>query len=348
MYCAGLDAHKQYTTIALLDTDTGEMTLHKRVANTAEAFAEVLAHLDGPVVGVVEAGRATWALYDRVHHLFDRLHVCDARQLHDRRPSRDTATTDARVAQDFARMVAAGNLPASLWVPDLDCRVNRAVVRGTHNLAEVTTKTINYLRSLCASFGCECPVSSLHLPRGKAWLAELQLPGEAQQMLEIYVQLLTELEAARAGADKIVAKKTKADPQVRRLRTVTGIGPYIALGLKAEIGDEKRFATGKALVGYAGLAPRVHQSGGKTRLGPLPKTGNRHLRYFAVLAAQHVANSTAQGSPLTRFYHRVAFRKGYNPAKVALARKLLVLAHHLLVRQEDYLPPPPQDTAGRG
>ena len=78
MYYIGLDAHKQYTTIAVLDARSGNMKLHKRVANTAEAFAQALAGLDGPLHGIVESGRSTWALHDRVCHLFTSLRICDA------------------------------------------------------------------------------------------------------------------------------------------------------------------------------------------------------------------------------------------------------------------------------
>jgi len=340
MYYVGLDAHKQYTTIALLNSETRQMQVHKHVSNTAEAFAEVLAGLEGPFHGLVEAGRATWALYDRVHHLFDSLIVGDAKQLHDRRPS-GGPTTDVRVARDLANMLTTENPPKALWVPTLDCRINRALTRGAKNLAEMTTKLINGLRSLCASFGLECPHSSLHLPGAKAWLAQVELPGEAQQMLELYLRLLAEFEAVRGQVDKIIEKKAAASPKVRRLMTMTGVGSFLGLGLMAELGDEKRFADGKAVVGYAGLAPQVHQSGNHTRLGPLPQAGNRNLRYLAVLAAQQVGNSRAD-SPLKRCYRRVAARHGFNPAKIAVARKLLVLAHHLLTHEEDYALPPPQ------
>lgn len=47
-----------------------------------------------------------------------------------------------------------------------------------------------------------------------------------------------------------------------------------------------RFADPRKLVGYAGLAPRVKQSGQSSRTGPLSKAGPRTLRWAAVEAAQ--------------------------------------------------------------
>lgn len=335
MYYVGLDAHKQYTTLAVLDARSGNMTLHKRVANTAEAFAEALDGLDGPVHGIVETGRSTWALWDRVLYLFDSLIVCDALELKGRRSPRGSST-DGRVARDLAEILASGRAPKALWVPDAGTRINRVLTRGTIRLSQMMNRTINSIRALCANFGQECPFTSLHGPGAKAWLAEVELAPELRGMLNLYLANLAQLEALHKQAMKGLRQRAAADPRARRLRTIPGVGPFTALCILAEFGDAHRFTTRDAVVAYAGLAPRVHQSGQVNRTGPLPQTGNNWLRYALVLAAQHIANSKRLDSPLRRHGWRVALKHGKNPGKIAIARKLAVLAHHLLVHEEDY------------
>src|SRR5215203_5758194 len=48
---------------------------------------------------------------------------------------------------------------------------------------------------------------------------------------------------------------------------------------------DERVATPRKLIGYAGVAPRVHQSGERSHTGALSKAGSRTLRWAAVEAA---------------------------------------------------------------
>jgi hypothetical protein len=117
--------------------------------------------------------------------------------------------------------------------------------------------------------------------------------------------------------------------------TITGIDMVSGLGLLATIGDHTRFATSEKLVSYLGLNPSVRQSGsGPARHGRITKRGANHARALLVEAAW--AASRVPG-PLRSFFMRVASRRGTQVAAVATARKLAVIAWHLLTREEDYV-----------
>ena len=62
--------------------------------------------------------------------------------------------------------------------------------------------------------------------------------------------------------------------------------------MTAEIGDVARFSSPRKLIGYAGLAPKINQSGDRSRTGALSKAGSRTLRWAAVEAAQHAWRPT--------------------------------------------------------
>jgi hypothetical protein len=68
--------------------------------------------------------------------------------------------------------------------------------------------------------------------------------------------------------------------------TIPGIAELLGLTIASEIGDISRFPSARKLVGYAGLAPRIKQSGQSSRIGRLTKAGPDTLRWAAVEAAQ--------------------------------------------------------------
>ena len=134
--------------------------------------------------------------------------------------------------------------------------------------------------------------------------------------------------------DRIVAAHALEDPDVARLMTIPGIDVTTAATLVAVIGDVRRFPTARHLVGYLGLHPTVRQSGnGPARHGRLSKEGSAAARHVLVEAAWSAAKSPG---PLRAFAQRTAARRGRQVATVAVARKLAVLAWHLLTRGEDY------------
>jgi transposase len=71
--------------------------------------------------------------------------------------------------------------------------------------------------------------------------------------------------------------------------SITGISPVGAAAILAETGDPRRFATARALVKHAGLAPREKLSGaftGRTRLTGQGRPGLRLAAWQAVWGAQ--------------------------------------------------------------
>jgi len=94
--------------------------------------------------------------------------------------------------------------------------------------------------------------------------------------------------------------------------------------------------SGDHLASYAGLVPSTRSSGGVERHGRITREGSRWLRWAMVEAAMvHLRCDT----PVTRFYHRVAERRGRKPALVAAARKLVTVCYSVLVNRRPYYNP---------
>jgi transposase len=122
----------------------------------------------------------------------------------------------------------------------------------------------------------------------------------------------------------------KADPQVKMLRTLPGVGEFTALVMVAEIGDITRFGSARKLASWAGLTPTVRGSDLKVRHGHISKQGSVWLRWALNQAAQ-----TAKRSPdFAASYAAIAKRRGTKIATIAIARKLLTRAWHLLAEMQ--------------
>ena len=81
------------------------------------------------------------------------------------------------------------------------------------------------------------------------------------------------------------------------------------------------------------VQPRVHQSADRAYHGKLTKQGNSNVRWLLVEVAHHAGRHPG---PLAHQFQRIARKKGVNVAWVALARKLAVLAWHLLTKGAPY------------
>jgi transposase len=131
----------------------------------------------------------------------------------------------------------------------------------------------------------------------------------------LYRQVHTDAHAA----DAELKQRAAADPIAVALTAMTGIGPVVAVTLRAEIGDIARFRRGPELACYAGLVPRVDRSAGRVYHGRITRDGSPWLRWALVEAAMHaVTRQDAVG----RWARRLAVRKGAMTARVALARVL--------------------------
>jgi len=114
------------------------------------------------------------------------------------------------------------------------------------------------------------------------------------------------------------------------LRTLPGVGEFTALVILAEIGDITRFGSARKLASWAGLTPTVRGSDLTVRHGHISKQGSAWLRWVLNQAAQ-----TAKRSPdFAATYAAIAKRRGKKIATIAIARKLLTRAYHLLASMQ--------------
>jgi len=121
---------------------------------------------------------------------------------------------------------------------------------------------------------------------------------------------------------------------VAHLDTIPGIAKTGASQIVAEIGvDMNVFPSDDHLSAWAGVAPGNNQSAGKT-LSSRTRQGNRSLKRVLIEVAHSAVK--VKDSYLCAQYHRLVGRRGKKRAIVAVAHSILVIAYHLIKRDEDY------------
>jgi transposase len=154
----------------------------------------------------------------------------------------------------------------------------------------------------------------------------LKTIGEA--LLSVRAVLLGEFNAF----EKRVRAMSHSNANARLLMSTPGVGQIVALTYVSAIDDPARFRSSKRAGPLFGLIPKKYQSGETDRSGRISKIGDTTVR-AALYEAAHImlTKPIKRCSRLKSWAMRIARRAGMNKAKVALARKLAVILHRMLV-----------------
>jgi transposase len=324
-----LDVHRDFCEVAVVEGD--QVRRAGRIETTPatlELFAQSLGADDEVVL---EATGNAVAIARIIEPHVSRVVLANPKAV---KGATQTAKTDKLDARTLARLLAAGFLP-EVWTPDEQTRVLRRRISRRAQLVRQRTREKNQVHAiLIRNLKQRSPATDAFGVAGRRWLAAQELPADEREMVEACLRGIDHLDREVAVIDRALAELVLGSPELRRLLTLPGVNVVTACALLGAIGDIRRFPTARHLVSYLGLDPKVRQSGSEpARHGRISKQGPGETRHVLVEAAWHAARTTG---PLRAFHERVASRRGGNVATVAVARKLVVIAWHMLSRGEDY------------
>ena len=118
--------------------------------------------------------------------------------------------------------------------------------------------------------------------------------------------------------------------------TIPGVAHNTALAYVATIGEATRFARSRAVGAYLGLTSRRHQSGEMDYSGRISKHGDGLLRSLLYEAANSLLTVVRKSHPIKDWARRIKKRSSHKKACVALARKLAVIMHRMLISGETF------------
>src|SRR5256886_7193167 len=317
----GIDVHRKRSQVAVIDAK-GEVLANRNVPNGVEPILKVIGGLPPGTPAALEAAFGTGWLVELLED-----YGFDPHLVH---PLRCKAIASARLKNDkvdaaiLGQLLRADLLPEA-WIAPPAVRQLRALLRHRIQLVRLRTLLRNRIHAVLADHGHGRPEGCWSGP-GRAWIASLDLPAVSAEVISGALALTGALESVTGRLDAEIRGHARSDPRVNVLTQLPGAGPFTALVLLAEIGDITRFASARKLASWAGLTPTVRGSDRTVRHGHISKQGSAWLRWVLNQAAQ-----TAKRSPeFAATYASIAKRRGKKIATIAIARKLLTRAWHLL------------------
>ena len=334
-YC-GIDIGGLSSYVYLTDAG-GRKRWSGPVATTKEALRGRLRRfLRGGLAVAIEAGNQTAWIYEVLVELGAEVTVVNPAKVKLIAESRrKTDKVDAKILCELLRL---DGLPRPVHMPGRQTRGLRGLLAARRQLISARSKLSNVVRGMLRQEGIRLPPRALSTQAGwERLLVDSFNHPHLMTIIRSYYQSFEGLTRSIRELDRKLAEQEREEPRAARLETMPKVGRIAALTLLAAVDDIDRFPSSRKLVSYSGLAPTVRQSGERTEYGPISRQGRSELRAVWVQIAHLVAIDRHRATqPLRTWFNRVARRRGKKTATVALARKLLVIAYHLLRDETEY------------
>jgi transposase len=325
---AGLDVSVNETSVCIVD-DTGKIVREVKVASEPEALLAVLKNNAYHFRRIgLEAGPLSQWLYSAFAEA--NLPVICVETRHMRAVLKAQINkTDRNDARGIAQMMRAG-LYRPVHVKTLRSQKLRMLLTHRKLLQSKAIAIENDLRGTLRNFGLK--VGMVGTARFEARIKEVvvdipDLAGLVEPLLVVRRVLRQQIAVLHRRLLAIV----KDDEVCRRLMTVPGVGPVVALTYRATVDVPTRFRNSKAVGAAFGLTSAKYQSGEINRSGAISKCGDDMMRVMLYEAAQILLVRSTRWSWLKAWAMQIARRQGMKKAIVALARRLAVIMHRIWV-----------------
>lgn len=329
MYHVGIDQHKKFSQIAVLNGNEAQQ--YKLYHDNKDDIKKFFSDFDENLSVTMEATGNWYWLYDILEELDINVKLAH--------PLKVRAIADARIKTDkidahTLALLDKADLVPRAYIAPVEIRQQRQYLRYRQSLVALRSAIKCKIHALLANLGITPPeLSDLFGKKGIQYLKELCLPVHYKEGLSGYIELIEHFNNLIVDITRQIKKQLKADPQAELLMTVPGVGVTIAYLLLAEIGDIKRFSSQDKLCSYAGLVPSTYQTGQTCYHGRIIKQGNKYIRWAMTEAVQR---AFIKDPALRAFYNKLSKTKGNAKAKVAVARKLLTAVYQILKKNEPY------------
>ena len=222
------------------------------------------------------------------------------------------------------------------------------VLRTRALLVRERTQSINALRGHLGELGIIASSGVANIKTLAVIIRDeedARLPRAARFAL---MEILETIEGLSARIDRLereIVAEARRDADLRRLATIPGVGPIIAMAIKAFVPDPGGFASARHFAAWIGLTPKAHSSGGKERLGRISKMGNAELRSLLTSGATSVLRHVRDRERVWPWLKEMLARRPFKVVAVALANKVARTIWALLTAGGTYRAPIPTQVA---
>ena len=294
MRAVALDVHRDFCEVAIVED--GRLRSAGRIAARPEALELFGQSQDARDWVALEVTGNAWEIARVLESHVARVIVVSPGDTGIRQARAKTDRLDARA---LAKLLWAGELDG-VWAPDERIRAMRRRLARRSQLVRARSRTKNEIHAvLMRCLKDRPPASDLFGVKGRAWLAEQQLPLVESETVDSALRQIAFLDGELAEVEQVIAAEALSWPEIKRLMTVPGVNVIVAATFMAAVGEIRRFPDRRKLAAYLGLDPRVRQSGaGPATHGHISKQGSSSARHALVEACAVVSGCRA-GSPST-------------------------------------------------
>ncbi len=327
-YFAGLDVSVKETSVCIVD-DAGKIVQEARVASEPEALLQVLTNTICRFKRVgLEAGPLSQWLYSVLAEAGLPVICVETRHMRAMLKAQINKT-DRNDARGIAQMMRVG-LYRPVHVKTLRSQKLRMLLTHRKLLQSKAIAIENDLRATLRNFGLK--VGMVGTVKFEARIKELveNLPDLAVLVEPLLIVRQVVREQLGILHRRLLAI-VQDDDVCRRLMTIPGVGPVVALTYRVTVDVPARFRNSKAVGAVFGLTPSKYQSGQNERSGGISRCGDEMMRMMLYEAAQSMLLRSAKWSWLKAWAMKIARHRGIKKAIVALARRLAVIMHRMWV-----------------
>lgn len=338
MHFIGIDLSRTTAHFYVCD-EAGKRVTSGKIELTVSELLGLAERFPGSKIAM-EAGPSTFRLARALNEAKASVFVVNTRTNHLIKQSMQK--TDALDAKMLCEQLHEGKLPKiSVYVPKAEVEELRTLL--TCRAALVKERTSACIRAKGLAARNEVYLKAGALGSKQAWqtteLLASTWPAAQGAMFRMqhanFLMLESQIDALEWKIVEMVEQHFSAE--ARLLETIPGVGQLSTAALVAYIADISRFQNARRLCSYVGLAPAVRDSGQhKSKLG-ISKAGNPLLRSYLTQAALAVRRLPAE-HPLAQWYADVQKRRGWQKARVALARKLVAIVFGVLKHKRPFEP----------
>ena len=327
----GIDLAVRSSSICV--TDESGKVLKELVLATEEEALRGFFEGRGQMSCLVEASPLAEWTAKVLEGLGHRVTVIDTRKA--KGVIRTKKKTDRLDARNLAKMSRTGWYTA-VHRKSARARAMRTYLQARQGVLATALAQGSRIRGLLRAHGIKLgQVADSRYEQGVRQLTLEQAP-QLWPMLQPLLRLRAEAIRSAREMQKQIASQMSQNEVGRRLMSVPGVGSLTACVFMATLDEPQRFASGHQVAAYVGLVPSVQQSGEKDIHGHITREGDKVLRSHLFEAAHTLLTRKKATSRLKKWGLKLAKKKGYGKARVAVARKLAILLHHLWITGQSF------------
>lgn len=325
---AGIDVSLESSSVCVVGSD-GKIVREGKVASDPAALIAWFGSLGFELTRIgLEAGPLSQWLFAGMREAGLAVELLETRHVRDAFKAMPIKT-DRNDARGIAQLMRLG------WFRPVHCKSapaqeTRAILTARKLVQSKLRDIESSLRGIVRGFGLKVGRTTSTRFAGRIKdlvVGNASLEVIAEGLLTVHAVLLCEFKKF----DKHVQSMARSDTRTRLLMTTTGVGAVVSLTYASAVDDPGRFKSSKKVGAHFGITPKRYQSGETDVTGRISKIGDKSVRTALYEAAHIILTKPVKGSALKNWAMRLAKRAGMKKAKVALARKLAVIMHRMLV-----------------